>query len=221
MAGVDVDLRLGDCLEVLKTLPSGSVDAVVTDPPYGIGYKTGACTGGKWDSVRHAGVRITGDKKSFDPAPLLLLGVPLVLWGANFYSDKLPGSGWLVWDKRRGIEGMEFNRSDSELAFITGRKTVSTFRHLWHGLCRDTEVGQHLHPTQKPVALMRWCIEKLRLKPGVTIFDPYMGSGSTGVAAVELGFNFIGCEIDPSYFAIAENRIKAAQSDAAERLALA
>jgi site-specific DNA-methyltransferase (adenine-specific) len=209
----DVTLYRGDCLEVIKGIDPASIGAVVTDPPYGIGYRHGKSTKGKWVSRSH-GVKVRGDDRPFAPAFLLTLNVPTVLWGANFFSDKLPGGGWLVWDKRRGIEGTQFNRSDSELAFITGKKTVTTFRHLWFGLCRDTEIGAHLHPTQKPVALMRWCLEQLRLKPGATILDPYMGSGPVGIAAVELGLNYIGIEIDRTYFKIARGRIQAAQAAA-------
>jgi site-specific DNA-methyltransferase (adenine-specific) len=197
----------GDCREILPTL--GAVDAIVTDPPYGIAHKSGGGTGGKWGHVRHQGVTIANDDVPFDPAPLLALGAPLIAWGANFYSDKLPGGGWLVWDKRPGIENMEFNRSDAELAYFSESKTVKTFRHLWHGLCRDTEVGEHLHPTQKPVALMTWCIE--RLKNPRKILDPYMGAGSTGVAAVVLGREFIGVEIEETYYDIACKRIEDAQ----------
>ena len=203
-------LYLGDCLDILPTLPK--VDAVITDPPYGIAHKSGRALGGKWGFVRHQGVTIANDSKPFDPSHLLRLGVPLIAWGANFYSDKLPGSGWLVWDKRPGIEDMKFNRSDSELAYISETKTVKTFRHLWHGLCRATEVGEHLHPTQKPVALMQWCIEQVG--KAETVLDPYMGAGATGVAAAGMGRSFIGIEIEPKYFDIACRRIEDAQRQA-------
>ena len=68
------------------------------------------------------------------------------------------------------------------------------------------------HPTQKPVEVMKFSLEKAKLQPGATIFDPFMGSGTTGVACVQLGRNFIGCEIDPQYYAIAERRIRDAQA---------
>ena len=204
----DCRLLLGDCLEILPLL--GKVDAVVTDPPYGICHKSGGGTGGKWNSVRHHGVTIAGDDRPFDPAPFLSLAVPVVMWGANFFSDKLPGAGWLIWDKRPGIEDMVFNRSDAELAYFSGTKTVKTIRHLWHGICRDSEVGEHWHPTQKPVAVMQTCIGYL--PKAQTILDPFMGSGTTGVACVKLGRKFIGIEIDPGYFDIACERIRKAYS---------
>jgi site-specific DNA-methyltransferase (adenine-specific) len=201
-----IQLYLGDCLDILPTLEPGSVDAVVTDPPYGISHRSGGGTGGKWDFVRHQGVSITGDDSPFNPAPLLELDIPLLLWGANFYSDKLPGGGWIIWDKRPGIENMQFNRSDSELAYLSGTKTVKTIRYLWHGICRDGEIGEHYHPTQKPVAVMEKC---LTFVEGQTILDPFMGSGTTGVACVRLGRKFIGIEKEERYFEIAVKRIEA------------
>ena len=202
----DATLYLGDCREILPTL--GKVDAVVTDPPYGISHKSGGGVGGKWGRVQHQDVTILNDDVPFDPSALLALGIPLILWGANFYSDKLPGSGWLIWDKRPGIEDMAFNRSDSELAYLSNTKTVKTIRYLWHGICRDGEVGEHLHPTQKPTAVMEKCLGFL---PDATIIlDPFMGSGTTGVACVKLGRQFIGIEIEPKYFDIACRRIEEA-----------
>ena len=201
-----VTLILGDCL---AHLPIIAADFLVTDPPYGIAYKSGGRTGGKWDFVRHQGQTISGDKKPFDPAPMLALGLPFIMWGANFFSDKLPGCGWLVWDKRPGIEDMKFNRSDAEIAANSGSKTVKTFRHLWHGICRDSDVGQHLHPTQKPVPLMAWCMEQARVPVGATVLDPYMGSGTTGIACIRTGRKFIGIERDPKHFETAVQRIRA------------
>jgi site-specific DNA-methyltransferase (adenine-specific) len=193
----------GDCREILPDVWFG-VDLLLTDPPYGINHVSGGGNGGKWHNVRHQGVRITDDDNPFDPAHLLGRS-PVILWGANFYSDKLPGGGWLVWDKRHGIEAMEFNRSDSELAFFSGSKTVKTFRHLWHGLCRATEIGEHLHPTQKPVALMKWCIGMV---PNATlVLDPYAGSGPTLHAAKQMGRRAIGIEIEERYCEIAAKRL--------------
>jgi site-specific DNA-methyltransferase (adenine-specific) len=204
-------LYLGDCREIINSLEK--VDAIVTDPPYGVGNvgtRGGTPKKGKWDFVRHNNVDIIGDDSPFDPGFLLELRVPMILWGANFYSDKLPSSGWIVWDKRPGLEDMYFDRGDSELAFFSDSKAVKTIRHLWHGLCRGSEVGQHFHPTQKPVAVMEQCIKKLP-KTCQMILDPFMGSGSTGVACTKLGRRFIGIEIMESYFNIACERIENAQ----------
>ena len=112
--------------------------------------------------------------------------------------------GWLYWDK---LIGGDF--SDGELAWTSRKRAVrsfskSSFSGLRGGWLRE-------HPTQKPVSLMKWCLEIAELKPGAKVFDPFMGSGTTGVACMQTGRNFIGCEIDPDYFAIAQRRIAAAK----------
>jgi site-specific DNA-methyltransferase (adenine-specific) len=209
--GVNVDLRLGDCLEIMRDLPDGCVDAVVTDPPYGHGYSgiASETPGTRNWSKRFCGA-IAGYDIAFDPSPFLSAAPIVVLWGANHYASKLPDSAaWLCWDKRRGTASNNF--SDCELAWCSVGGSARLFTHMWNGLCRDSEIGEHLHPTQKPVALLRWCLDKAKVQPGATVLDPFMGSGTTGVACVETGRNFIGIEIDPEYFAIAERRIAEAQ----------
>jgi len=208
-----VKLYRGDCLDILKRLPAGSVDAVVTVPPYGIGLDTDYTRfslGLATNRNHHRG--IPGDSDPFDPAPWLQFG-RIVMWGANFYSNKLPGGGWLVWCKKRDNQIGKF-LGDCEVAWFRPGKAVYLFHHVWNGFDRASDRGRALHPTQKPVALMRWCIERLKLKPGATILDPYMGSGPVGIAAVQLGFNFIGIEIDPEYHAIAKRRIAEARKAA-------
>lgn len=201
----------GDALvEMPKLIKSGViVDLCATDPPYGIGYNSG---GKKKDPSknRFLGVTIAGDDKPFDPAHLLKYR-KLILFGANHYADKLPpASCWLVWDKRCGISANAFG--DAEMAWTNLSGPVRIFRHLWDGFNKASERGiSRLHPTQKPVELMRWCIERADLPEGATVIDPYCGSGSTGVAAVQMGYNFIGIEVDPYYCAVARARIKRAQ----------
>jgi site-specific DNA-methyltransferase (adenine-specific) len=205
-----VTLYLGDCREILPTL--GKVDAVVTDPPYGINHKVERTikSGGKWYKQNTS--RIHGDNQPFDPAPFI--GKPAILWGANYYASRLPESGgWLVFDKRRGgTHNQDFIASDCELAWSNAIGSVKIFSHLWAGLCRDSEVGDHYHPTQKPVALMAWCLQAV--PKANLILDPFMGSGTTGVACVGLGRKFTGIEIDPKYFDIACKRIDKATRQA-------
>jgi site-specific DNA-methyltransferase (adenine-specific) len=207
-----VDLYCGDCRDVLPTL--GHIDAVVSDPPWGIdadtNYKrfTGGCT-----VKNDFGRGIAGDSVPFDPEPWLVFP-KVALWGANCFSSRLPIGRWLVWVKRRDSK-LGIMLSDAELCWVNHKKTarrppgIYVFRHIWDGFDRESERGKTLHPTQKPVALMRWCIERLKLEPGSIILDPYMGSGTTGVAAVQLGFNFVGIESDPIHFDIAARRIEA------------
>jgi site-specific DNA-methyltransferase (adenine-specific)/modification methylase len=218
----DATLYHGDCLEILPTLPK--VDAVVTDPPYGMRWNAKSRIG-RPSSVETAGGvygrewgAIAGDDKPFDPAPILSLGVPTVLWGANHYASRLPDSaGWLIWDKKRfGTAGRGFTGSDCELAWcnVTGDCTA-ILSVYWDGFRRDCEVGEHYHPTQKPVKVMHWCIEKIEwqsenLKGPAVVLDPFMGSGTTGVACANLGRKFIGIEIERKYFDIACERIAAA-----------
>ncbi len=197
------ELWHGDCREVLPLL---AFDAIVTDPPYGLNYSHGAVQTGKWQS-KHDRVKIEGDDKPFDPAHLLT-GKPCLLWGANNFADKLPIGGWLAWNKRDGIEQVKFSMSDAELAWMTKPGATRMFHHLWFGLARASEIGEHMHPTQKPVALMKWCIDQLGAA-GV-IADPYLGSGSTGVAAVHMGRPFVGIEIDAGHFETACRRIEQA-----------
>ena len=197
---MSVQLYHGDCLEFMRTLPAGSVDAVVTDPPYGIdiGSSNRLCisrgfAGQSWDKERNVA------EVSF----IVSLGVPLVLWGGNYYADILPPSrGWLVWDKNN--DGRDFG--EFELAWTSADKPARRYKKFPVGMD-----GGKVHPTQKPIELMIWCMEYLGIPKGATVFDPFMGSGTTGVACVQTGRNFIGCEIDAGYFKIAQRRIKDAQ----------
>jgi site-specific DNA-methyltransferase (adenine-specific) len=201
----DAELWLGDCREIA---PSLTADAVISDPPYGINHKVERTlkSGGRWHRGNYKS-RIAGDIGPFDPAPWVLQKA--VLWGANHYADKLPTSGgWFVWDKRdRGMHARDFIASDCELAWTNIGASVRIFSHLWAGLCRDSEVGEFHHPTQKPVALMIWCLGFL--PNAKLILDPFMGSGTTGVAALRLGRKFIGIEIEERWFDIACRRIEA------------
>ncbi len=207
-----IDLRLGDCLELMRDLETGSVDAVITDPPYGINYNPKRRRGAasiayargefdrNWDGIE-------GDKKPFDPSPLLSFP-KAILFGANYYADKLPPSGgWVFWDKKK-CKG--FISSAGELIWTNASNRVLKFEYMWDGFRREGEVGEHYHPTQKPLALMEYLIREFT-KEGDTVLDPFMGSGTTGVACAKLGRNFIGMEINPDYYAIAQRRIAEAQ----------
>ena len=206
----DVTLYLGDCLEVLPMLEAGSVDAVVTDPPYGCNYRLGKP--GSRDRWPRAFVDtpIIGDDQPFDPAPWLPFPV-VVLFGANHFSDRLPVSrGWIYWDKREKMKPTDFG--DGELIWTNQDHVIRCFRHRWRGVIRASQNGErHHHPTEKPIALMAWIVEQYTT-PAAIILDPFMGSGTTGVACVQTGRKFIGIEISEEYFRIAQKRIMEAQS---------
>lgn len=204
-----VELHLGDCLEVMRTMPDKSVDAVITDPPYGMSLNT------DYSGIDNGGgkkyKRVEGDDKRFDPNPFLALGKTHIFFGAQYFCHSLPEvGGWLVFNKRGQGKPSEICFGDCELAWCDSMQSVRMYSEQWHGYYRTAKAGGGLHPTQKPVGLMKWCIEKYT-NEGDTILDPFMGSGTTGVACVRAGLNFIGIEIDPDYFAIAERRIKEAQ----------
>jgi site-specific DNA-methyltransferase (adenine-specific)/modification methylase len=201
----DATLYLGDCLEVLPTL--GRVDAVVTDPPYGIGYVSGPISKSSISSTKKRfSVRIIGDDMPFDPAPWLQFSATCFT-GAQHFADRLPGKSFHVWNKRGPYAPLD--QADGDLIWVSGEKRALRIVDIvWRGICRKTENTTAIqHPTQKPVALMRWCIEQTK---GAVILDPYMGSGTTGVAALQLGRKFIGVELDPGYFDIACKRIEQA-----------
>lgn len=158
--------------------------------------------------------RIEGDDKPFDPAHLVSSAPRVLLWGAHRFADRLPPGTWLIWDKVP--TGKVRDQGDGEAAWINDDppRPMRIYRLLWDGVCvgsaarHEVTAGQkRVHPTQKPEALMAWCIEQLRLKPPSTILDPYMGSGSTGVAALRAGHKFIGIETEPLYFETALRRI--------------
>jgi DNA modification methylase len=211
-----VQLYLGDCLEVLPTLAAGSVDAVVTDPPYGNGYVSPSPLGNRCSRL-HAGAAygqasLVGNDQAFDPAPILALGRPTILWGANNYASRLPDrASWIIWDKRVDPRFYGCNSfADCELAWCSDGRAARLHRQIWNGLVRAGEPrADRVHPTQKPIKLMVFCIERIS-QEGQTILDPFMGSGTTGVACVATGRKFIGIEIDAGYFEIARKRIEVA-----------
>ena len=197
----DCTLYLGDCREILPTI--GKVDAVVTDPPYGIGYCHGARRGGKLQGTD--GMSIGGDDEPFDPTPFLRW--PCLLWGAEHFRSRLPEGGrWLVWNKRRPL--VVRDQACVENAWCSVPGVARIFHHVWDGADMQSERGERTHSNQKPVELLRWCVEFF--PDAETILDPFMGSGTTGVACVKLGRKFIGIEIEPRYFDISCRRIEEA-----------
>jgi DNA modification methylase len=196
-------LICADCRDVLPSLDG--IAAVVADPPYGIGFVQSGRGRGVW-AKRHSGP-IVGDAEPFDPSPFLGFD-DAILWGANYYADKLPpGPGWLVWDKKLGAKVDSF--SDGEAAWHMRGTRLRIFRHLWNGLLARERGEKRLHKAQKPIALMEWCVGFVKT-PGI-ILDPFMGSGTTGIACARLGRPFVGIEIVPEYFDLACHRIEQAQ----------
>jgi DNA modification methylase len=208
----DCTLYLGDCLEILPTLEK--VDAVITDPPYGIGALGkhdggggGAKSTWKHDpSVAKAFDMSRPSRAAFDAA--IAASKEQVIWGGNYFTDILPPKMcWLVWDKC--LHG--FTTSDFEMAWTSFDKAARRFEYPcgnergFAPLSKEPLRFINAHPTQKPVKVMEWCIKEA--KEPQTVCDPFMGSGTTGVACANLGRKFIGIELKPKYFDIACERI--------------
>ena len=192
----DCRLILGDCRDILPTL--GPVDAVVTDPPYGIAATWKGGSGSGWGKAKgEAELRNEWD----DEAPnadlfdlLRSISREQIIWGGNYFPLP-PSRCWLVWNKPE----RNFSLAEAELAWTNRDNVVRVIDSP------RSEPGR-LHPTQKPVPVMMWSVEKTK----GTVLDPFMGSGTTGVACVNLGRSFIGIEREPSYFEIACRRIEEA-----------
>ena len=213
----NVTLYRGDCLHILPTL--ADVDAVISDPPYGMGWDTNSLRfgGGKSPLIvrkrgdgKDWGGGVTGDDAPFDPSPWL--AVPAVaLFGMNHFAQRLPVGTTLVWIKKGEHLYGRF-LSDAELAWVKGGHGVYVYtkqfppsvRAVEHANAAETFTA---HPTQKPIGLMRWVMERAKVPFGATVLDPYMGSGTTGVACIRTGRRFIGIEIDPTHYETACKRI--------------
>lgn len=202
----DAVLYLGDCREILPLLPRA--DLLLSDPPYGIKQANGfdgfggmgtpiarRQYAGEWDNVRPS-------SETF--AAMLKAAAVHVIWGGNYFTDILPvGRKWLFWDKCQTMP----TYSDGEMAW-TSLPGVATKRIVYNNNGLMAREKDRVHPTQKPIEVMQWC---LGFVPDArTILDPFMGSGTTGVACVKLGRKFIGIEIEPKYFDIACRRIREA-----------
>jgi site-specific DNA-methyltransferase (adenine-specific) len=210
----------GDCREILPALPALPwPELLLTDPPYGANlsfdmtrFRPSKKSATWWSNTDRTKAPtytpVIGDTEPFDPA--FLFGYQFrrfVLFGANYYASKLPDNGgWLVWDKRRGIEDCTWPMSEGELAWTNVGQGVRFFRHRWFGLIRDSEKREHFHPTQKPAALMKHCIEYFGT-PNSAVCDPYCGSGPVLLAARALDRVAIGIEIEEKYCEIAAERL--------------
>lgn len=201
----DATLYLGDCMDILPTLDK--VDAVITDPPYGINENSKkVASRGKLAAPKDYG-DFDWDKAPPSDQLIELIrtkGQHQAFFGGNYFTLP-PTSCWLVWDKLNGDNDF----ADCELAWTNWHKAVRRLQWRWNGMIRQGNEERY-HPTQKPLEVMKWVIT---LCPkSETILDPFMGSGTTGVAAIQMGRKFIGIEREPKYFDIACKRIEQAVS---------
>jgi 16S rRNA G966 N2-methylase RsmD len=216
------------CADSTKVELTEEIQILLTDPPYGInivnvsgtiggstkvGFKRTASIGGDGIVEARHYRPVIGDDKGFDPSFLLKYGKKQFIFGGNHFAAKLPNnSHWLVWDKKPE-GGLEDTFSDAELVWtnIKDKKTVKVYRHLWAGLLRegkrDVELLERVHPTQKPVGLLYAILRDYSEKDDL-IYDPFLGSGSTLVAADQLNRKCVGVEIDPLYVSVIQKRYK-------------
>lgn len=201
----DCHLYLGDCREILPHLPK--VDLVLTDPPYGIGEAAG-----KNKSRGKLAVAKDYGNDEWDNSPIddelldmtIHAGKNAIIFGGNYFNVP-PSPCWLVWDKENGASDF----ADCELAWTNLQKAVRLKRFMWNGMLRANGERRGDHPTQKPIGVMQWALD-LAPKTTLTVADPFMGSGTTGVACVDMGKTFYGIEREQKYFDIACKRIEAA-----------
>ena len=202
----------GDCREILPSLPK--VDLVLTDPPYGIGasnaqfMRTGKQTG-RSKCVSGLYESSTWDSDPIDDELLQLTinaGTNAIVFGGNYFNVS-PSSCWLVWDKNNG--GNKY--ADAELAWTNLKMAVRLKKYTWHGMIQENMSNKEIreHPTQKPVPIIEWCLN-FAPKTTLTVADPFMGSGTTGVACANMGKTFYGIERERKYFDIACERIERA-----------
>lgn len=202
-----------NCLETMKRMPDKSIDLVLTDPPYGIGMdgKVGINGAGKakeyqkksWD-------KFTPNQEIFDE--IIRISKNQIIFGANHFIDKIPypSSCWIVWDK----DNKESFFADGELAWTSFKTAVRFYKFRWHGMLQQDMANkeERHHPTQKPVELFKMILRDYAVKNDYkTIYDPFMGSGTTALACKSLGLNYIGSELDKDYFEIIQKRLSAVQ----------
>ena len=200
-----------DCMTFMRTLPDKAFDLAICDPPYGIGEdglknhsrgciaKSREYTPKDWD-------KSAPDKAVFDE--IIRVSRNQIIFGANHFIDRIPfpSSCWIVWDKENGATDF----ADCELAWTSFPTAVRKFAFRCHGMIQGDmqHKEERIHPTQKPIPLYAWILRNYA-QGGAKVFDPFVGSGSSRIAAYKLGFDFTGCEIDAEYHAAQEARFRA------------
>lgn len=194
-----------DCLEGLKALPDKSIDLILTDPPYGKKADKGTNGFGAAKNRRYAG----GWDKEAPPQQvfneIFRVAKNLIIFGGNYFGNMLPTSNcWIFWDKKGDI-AFQNPFADGELIYTTFKKPVKKIVFRQQGFITDSK-DKRYHPTQKPTELVQMLIEQFT-EPGQIVCDPFLGSGTTAVAAVKTGRHYIGYEINPDYFQICCDRL--------------
>lgn len=199
-----------DCLSYMQSLPDKHFDLCIADPPYGIG---------ECGEKNHSRSKIAKAKEyapknwDFQALPkeyfdeILRVSKRAIIWGANHFISRIPydSSCWIVWDKENGLNDF----ADCELAWTNFPTAVRRFKYRWQGMLQENMKNkeERIHPTQKPIALYAWILDNYT-KEGDKIFEPFLGSGSSRIAAYKKGFDFYACELDKDYYEAQEERFK-------------
>jgi len=212
-----IELLNVDCMTYMATLPDKAFQLAIVDPPYGIGEDakkaaTRVRTSLKWKNP--AAPKYTGigwDEKPMNREYFIELkrvSKHQIIWGANHFIENIPdanSSSWAVWYKVGQTPNCDF--AACELAWTSHKKAVDYFRLDWVGFGAVNEREARIHPTQKPIRLYKWLLQNYA-QPGDRILDTHLGSGSSAIAAHSMDFDFVGCELDPDYYAGACKRFK-------------
>ena len=190
--------------DVERVMGGERADLCLTDPPYGISVVKSGMVGADFGVAKKGKYApVIGDEKPPDISHLLSIAEKHIIWGGNYFADQLAVTGcWLIWDKR-GDTGIENTFADCEIAWSNIGGPARIYRQLWNGMIREGERGQRQHPTQKPVSLCVWCINKAE---ALVVIDCYLGSGTTIIACEQLGRKCRAIEISPAYVAVAIQR---------------
>jgi len=200
-----LDIRHADCMDMMREFPDKHFDLAIVDPPYGIGFDgevESMVKGHGRGYARKAWDKLPPEKAYFDE--VIRCSKNQIIWGANHFISKIPrdSSCWLFWDKQKG----DFSLAAGELAYTSFKTALRKFSFQWHGFMQGGEKEERIHPTQKPVALYRWLLQNYA-KPGDTILDTHLGSGSIAIACHYAGHHLTACELDADYYKAACERI--------------
>ena len=213
---MSIELLNCDCMEYMATLPDKAFDLAIVDPPYGIGAADDSRFGIKHNGA--AAERKLYERKEWDSEIpkkdffdlIFRVAEQQIVWGVNYYPDSRLTGGRIFWDK---CCPERYSKSAGELAYKSKGYGIDYFRSAWHGMIQENmRFKEHrIHPTQKPVKLYEWLLTRYA-KPGQRILDTHLGSGSSAIAAHNLGFDFVGMELDKDYYDAACARLKAHQA---------
>lgn len=212
-----------DCMEFLRCCPDKAFGLAICDPPYFSGPEKRGYYGRSVSTTKVKRIQYPKSEKWECPGQeyfeeLLRVSEDQIIFGINYFREGLAllGPGRIIWDKCNGMSTF----SDAEIAYCSRQDSVRIYRYMWNGMCQGKSISEgnvqqgnktlnetRIHPTQKPVNLYKWLLMRYA-HPGEKILDTHVGSGSSRIACMDMGFDFVGCEIDQTYYELQEERFK-------------